>query len=74
MGFDLRRYAKETDKRMLVSFFLLLLIVGDGLIWIFYGRSAAILGFICILAGLFPLVLTGLALWWMDWLIKRQND
>jgi uncharacterized SAM-binding protein YcdF (DUF218 family) len=74
MGFDLRRYAKETDKRMLVGFFLLLLVVGDGLIWLIYGRNAAVLGLICILAGLFPLALTGLALWFMDWFIKRQDD
>ena len=39
-----------------------------------YGRGAAILGLICLLAGLFPLLLTGLALWAMDWFLKREND
>lgn len=74
MGFDLRRYARQTNLRLAIGFSLLLFIVGDGLIWLIYGRDAAILGFICLLAGLFPLVLIGLILWAMDWLLKRQNE
>ena len=74
MGFDLRRYASQTNLRLAIGFALLLFVVGDGLIWLIYGQAAAVLGFICLLAGLFPLVLIGLALWAMDWFVKRQND
>ena len=73
MGSDLRRYARQTNLRLVIGFSLLLFIVGDGLIWLIYGRDAAILGFICLLAGLFPLVLIGLILWGMDWLLERRN-
>ena len=74
MGFDLRRYAGQTNLRLVIGFTFLLFIVGDGLIWLIYGQRAAVLGFICLLAGLLPLVLIGLALWAMDWIVKRQND
>lgn len=74
MGFDLRSYARQTNLRLVIGFILALFVVGDGLIWLIYGRSAAVLGVICLLAGLFPLVLIGLALWLMDWFLKREND
>jgi len=41
---------------------------------VIYGREAAILGVICILAGLSPLLLIGLALWGIDFLQKRLHD
>jgi uncharacterized SAM-binding protein YcdF (DUF218 family) len=74
MAFDLRKYARQTNLRLVAGFTLILFLIGDGLIWMIYGREAAILGFICLLAGLFPLVLISLVLWAMDWFVKRQNE
>ena len=74
MSRDLRRYARDTNIRLFVGFLLILFIVGDGLIWVIYGREAAILGMICILAGLAPLLLIGLALWGIDVLQRRLHD
>lgn len=72
---DLRRYARQTNFRLLAGFILLLFIIGDTLIYFIYGQEAAILGFVCLLAGLFPLVLIGLALWAMEKLLDRaQSD
>ena len=72
---DLRRYARQTNFRLLAGFILLLFVVGDTLIYFIYGQEAAILGFVCLLAGLFPLVLIGLALWGMEKLLDRaQSD
>jgi hypothetical protein len=71
---DLRRYARQTNSRLVVGGILLLLIVGDGLIFAFYGREAAISGFICLLAGLFPLALIWLFLAGMEWVVKRMRD
>ena len=72
---DLRRYARQTNFRLLAGFILLLFVVGDTLIYFIYGQEAAILGFICLLAGLLPLVLIGLALWGMEKLLDRaQSD
>jgi TM2 domain-containing membrane protein YozV len=72
MGRDLRQYAKQTNLRLVAGFLLLLFIVGDGLIYIFYGRNAALMGLLCLVAGLSPLVLIMLAVWLIDW-IARSN-
>ena len=60
---DLRKYARQTNTRLLVGFLLLLFLVGDGLIYVFYGKEAALMGGVCLLAGLTPLLLIWLALW-----------
>ncbi|MBN2145964.1 MAG: hypothetical protein JW726_01205 [Anaerolineales bacterium] len=70
---DLRRYAKQTNARLLVGFILILFIVGDGLIYWIYGREAALLGLVCLLAGLAPLLLIGLVLWGLEWFTKRAD-
>jgi len=67
---DLRRYARQTNVRLLVGFSLLLFIVGDGLIYVFYGRGAALMGLFCLAAGLAPLLLIWLVLWLMDWVVR----
>jgi hypothetical protein len=60
---DLRDYAKQTDRRLIIGSILLLFIVGGGLIWWFYGTPAATLGFTCLLGGV-SVVLIILALFW----------
>lgn len=51
----------------MAGFFIILLTVGGGLIWIFYGGYAALLGMACMLGGLlFFLLLYGLV-----WLMGR---
>lgn len=70
---DLRRYARQTNWHLVVGFLLILFIVGDGLIYIFYGRWAAAMGALCLLIGLSPLLLIWLALAIMGWL-KRKLD
>jgi hypothetical protein len=52
---------------------LILFIVGDGLIYLFFGRGAAILGLICLLGSLAPIVLILVALWIIDWVGKKNN-
>jgi hypothetical protein len=57
-----------------VGFFVLLLLVGDGLIYIIYGPGAAVTGLLCILGGMAPLVLIALGLLLMDYIVKRANE
>jgi hypothetical protein len=71
---DLRKYARNTNIRLLVGFILLLFIVGDGLIYLIYGPQGAFFGFICLIAGLAPLVLIALLLWILEWIVKRANE
>ena len=70
---DLRKYAEQTNVRLVVGFVTLLFLVGDGLIYLIYGREAAMLGLSCMLIGLAPLVLIGVALWGLEWLVKRAK-
>ncbi len=74
MSRDLRRYARQTNLRLLLGFFALLFGLGGGLIYLFYGREAALLGLACMLAGLAPAVLAWLALALTGWLARKIDD
>ena len=56
MSRDLRKYARQTNIRLAVGAILVLFIVGDGLIYLFFGTSAAMVGILCSLAGMVPVV------------------
>jgi hypothetical protein len=71
---DLRRYARQTNARLILGFLLLLFLVGDGLVFLVFGRDAAILGVACILLGLAPLLLIALAMWGIDWITRRFDN
>ena len=73
MSRDLRQYARQTNYRLIAGFFLVLFIIGDGLIYLFFGREAAIMGLICLVAGIIPIILILLALWIIDWIVRRNN-
>ncbi len=74
MSRDLRKFAHQTNIRLLVGFILLLLLVGDGLIYLIYGQGAAVFGLLCILAGLSPLILIYLVLVIIDRIAKIENQ
>ncbi|MDO8754459.1 MAG: hypothetical protein Q7J80_11235, partial [Anaerolineales bacterium] len=57
MSRDLRKYVKETNTRILIGAFILLFVVGLGLIWDIYGFSAAVSGFLCLLGATVPIAL-----------------
>ena len=71
---DLRKYARQTNARLLIGFILILFLIGDGLIFLIYGKNAAILGALCLVAGLAPLLLIWLILLAMEWFVKRQHS
>ena len=73
MGRDLRKYARQTNVRLTVGALLLLFIVGDGLIYLIYGKGAAVFGLLCILGGLVPVALTVLVLILIDWARRRLD-
>ena len=70
---DLRRYARQTNFRLLIGFILILFTIGIGSIYLFYGAPAAMSGVLCLLFGLSLLVLIWLSLALMDWIVKRAN-
>ncbi len=74
MGRDLRRYASRTNFRLIAGFILLLFFVGDGLILLFYGKGAALMGLVCLVGASIPVMLIVAALWGIDWVVKRNNS
>jgi hypothetical protein len=70
---DLRKYARQTGVRLTAGALLLLFIVGDGLIYLLYGAGPALMGLVCLLGGLVPVVLVILILILLDWITKRAN-
>jgi len=53
---------------------LLLFLIGDGLIFIFYGEEAGILSLICTALGLSPLILIFISIWFFGWLARKGKD
>ena len=74
MSRDLRQYARQTNVRLVTGFIILLLGVGDGLIYLFFGRGAALMGLICILGGLSPIILILVALWFIDRIVRASSQ
>ena len=73
MSRDLRKYAQDTSVQLGVGAFLLLFIVGDGLIYFIYGKSAALMGLLCLLAGVAPVLIIALFMILLNWIVKRAN-
>ena len=70
---DLRKYAQDTNIRLVAGAFLLLFIVGDGLIYFIYGKGAALMGLLCLLAGIAPVLIIALIMLLLNWIVKRAN-
>ncbi len=71
---DLRAYAQQSNRRYLLGIFLLLFVVGTGLIAWLYGPAAAVGGLLCLLGGMVPLGLIFAALQLLDWLVRRLQQ
>lgn len=70
---DLRKYMKDTNTRILIGAFLMLFVIGIGLIWAIYGFGAAVTAFLCLLGAFVPIGLIFLSLFGLDWIVKRAN-
>jgi multisubunit Na+/H+ antiporter MnhB subunit len=73
MSRDLRDYARKTNVRLGVGAALLLFVVGLGLIYLIYGKEAAGLGFLCLLAGLTPVLLILFVFYILDRIMKNAG-
>ncbi len=70
---DLRKYAQDTSIQLGIGAFLLLFIIGDGLIYFIYGKGAAVMGLLCLLAGVAPILIIALFMILLNWVVKRAN-
>lgn len=71
---DFRRYHRQTTIRLIAGGLILLFVVGDGLIYLLYGKESALMGLLCITLGLAPVILIWLALWAVEWVVHRANQ
>ena len=74
MSRDLRKYARQTTFRLIAGGVGLLVVVGLGLIYLFYGSGAALSGLLCMVVGLIPLVLIWLAFLLLERITNRVQN
>jgi len=70
---NIKYYASQTKFRLVLWFILILFIVGLGLIWVFYGRNAALIGFFCLLGAGIPIGLIAVFLLGLDAIVKKPE-
>ena len=70
---DLRQYTKQTETRLIFGFLLLVFLVGDGLIFYFYGPGAGLMGLVCLGGMMVPVVLVVFFLWIAEKVVKSNQ-
>lgn len=70
---NLKKYDNQTITRLIIGGILIIFIIGDGLIYLFYGIEAAGMGLLCLGVGLLPMGLIILVILLMDWIVKRAK-
>jgi hypothetical protein len=73
-GRDLRAYASGTMFRLVLGGLGLVLIVGNILIWLFYGNAAVMMSLTCMGVVLIPVLLIALVLWVMGWVVRKDRE
>ncbi len=71
---DLRKYSQQTIKRTVIWGILLIFIVGNLMIYIFFGQQALVTGITCMLSGMLPLVAIYLVFLALDFFLKKYNQ
>ena len=72
-GFDPVRFVRSTEGQLVVGFFVLLYVLGGGLIWFFYGLGGALLGWFCMTGGLLFFLLLNAIVSLFGWWANRDE-
>jgi len=70
---DLRQYTKQTETRLIFGLLLLVFLVGDGLIFYFYGPGAGLMGLVCLGGMMVPVLLVVFFLWIAEKVVKSNQ-
>jgi hypothetical protein len=65
---------KQTETRLILGFLLLVFLIGDGLIFYFYGTGAGISGLICLAGMMVPVSFVVLFLWIAEKVVKSSQE
>ena len=68
---DLRRYASQTNVRLLAGMLILFMVVGNGLVFLIYGSGAVRTSLLCMLTFSLPVILIALLLALVEWVSRR---
>jgi hypothetical protein len=71
---DLRKFARQTNFRLVAGFLALAFLVGGGLIYYFWGWESALMGMVCMGLALLPAVIVWLVLALMGWIVRRSQE
>ena len=74
MPSDLRKYRQQTNFRLVIGALGILFIIGDGLIFLLYGKEAGLMGIFCIGIGLVPIAAIYVFLWLINIIVKNSNN
>jgi hypothetical protein len=70
---DLRKYARQTNMLLIIGLFVLLIVVGLGLVFFFWGAGAATAGLICVGVAMLPVLAVLGVIWILDRLAKKAR-
>lgn len=70
---DLRKYARTTQIRLILGVLVILIVVGNGLIWLIFGSDAARMALLCMGVGLVPALLIIVSLGLIAWILRRAR-
>lgn len=71
---NFQKFLHQTRIRAIFWFIFILIVIGLGLVWIFYGKQAALFGLLCLLSMLIPTGLVVIALVALDLFTKKINS
>ena len=68
----MRTYSRQTITRLIIGGIVVLIVVGIGLVWIFYGKEAALSALICIGLGMLPLWIILIVFFLITYILKKN--
>jgi polyferredoxin len=73
MPIDPKKYNSQTRFRLILWFIILLFTLGLGMVWLIYGKNAALLGFFCLLGMGVPVGLIAIVMFGLDKIVKKNQ-
>ncbi len=71
---DLRKFARQTQNRLVIGLLALVFTVGIILLYFLYGKGAALVGLICLAGILIPILLILLVLYLIERIAKHDRE
>jgi len=70
---NIRKYAQQTSTRLIIGGLAIIFLIGEGLIYLLYGKNAALMGMLCLGMGLVPVFIILCILWLMEQIVRKNT-